>query len=103
LNDFGGSEFLIAKLAGDGWTPELLYARAELYRQRGNPRDLISAAQFYQQALEKGSVRPETQRGLGLALLRSQQIEPGKAALRRYLAMKPDATDASMISMLIAD
>lgn len=103
LNDFGGSEFLIAKLAGGDWTPELLHARAELYRQRGNPRDLVSAAQFYQQALEKGSVRPETQRGLGLALLRSQQIDAGKAALRRYLAMKPDAADASMITMLIAD
>lgn len=102
LNDFGGSDYLLGQLAGDGWTPDLLFARAELYRLRGNPRDLTSAAQLYREAIDKGLTDPEAERGLGLALLRSQQSEPGKAALRRYLERKPGAQDAAMIATLIA-
>ena len=72
LNDFGGSEYLLANLAdGTGWTTPLLCARGDLYRERGNPRDLVSAAQFYQEAIGKGDAPPEAYRGLGLALLRS--------------------------------
>jgi len=103
LNDFGGTEFILQSLAGNDWTPYLLYARAELYRQRGNPRDLVSAAQFYQEAAAKGYSDPEIHRGLGLALMRSQQVEAGQAALRKYLSLAPDAKDASMISTLLAD
>lgn len=100
LNDFGGTEYLLGQLAGGGWTPELLYARAELYRQRGNPRDLITASQFYQEAISKGHAGAEAWRGLGFSLLRSQQTEQGKAALRRYLEISPNASDATMISAL---
>ncbi|GAA0664133.1 putative Zn-dependent protease [Sphingomonas insulae] len=101
LNDFGGSEFVLAQLAADGWTTPLLFARAELYRERGNPRDLVSAAGFYQDAIARGDAPPEAYRGLGLSLLRSQQIEPGKVALRDYLRRKPDAGDAALISTLV--
>lgn len=101
LNDFGGTDYLLGQLAADGWTPDLLYARAELYRQRGNPRDLVSAAQFYQQAIDGGFTGAEAQRGLGLSLLRSQQLDAGKAALRRYLDAKPGAPDAAMIGALV--
>jgi hypothetical protein len=103
LNDFGGTEYLLKTLAGDNWTPELLYARAELYRRRGNPRDLVSAAQFYEEAVSKGCSNPEVYRGLGLALMRTRQIEPGREALRRYLSLDPNAKDAPMISALLAD
>ncbi|MDI1297074.1 MAG: M48 family metallopeptidase [bacterium] len=102
LNDFGGTDYLLGQLAADGWTPDLLYARAELYRQRGNPRDLVSAATFYQQAIDGGFGGAEAQRGLGLSLLRSQQVDAGKAALRRYLHDKPDAQDAAVIGALVA-
>lgn len=102
LNDFGGTDYLLGQLAGDEWSADLLYARAELYRQRGNPRDLVSAASFYGQAIDKGCTDPEAERGMGLALLRSQQADAGKSALRRYLARKPDAQDAMMIAALIA-
>lgn len=103
LNDFGGTEYILEQWARDGWTAELLYARAELYRQRGNPRDLVSAVQFYREALAKGCTDPEAHRGLGLALMRTQQVEPGQLALRRYLTLAPDAKDASMISALLAN
>ena len=100
-NDFGGTEYLLGELAKDGWTPELLFARAELFRLRGNPRDLATAAGFYRDCIAKGSTDAEARRGLGFALLRGQSPDEGKQALRDYLAMKPDAQDAAMIRMMI--
>ncbi|MCP8892779.1 M48 family metallopeptidase [Sphingomonas faeni] len=103
LNDFGGSEYLLANLAGaGGWTTPLLCARGDLYRERGNPRDLVSAAQFYQEAIARGDAPPEAYRGLGLSLLRSQQLAEGRAALVDYLRLQPAAPDAALIATLVA-
>ncbi|MCU6452886.1 M48 family metallopeptidase [Sphingomonas sp. A2-49] len=102
LNDFGGSEYLLGQLAATGWSTPLLFARGELYRERGNPRDLTSAAGFYQAAIARGDAPPEAHRGLGLALLRGQQVDAGRTALRDYLRRKPDAGDAALISTLAA-
>lgn len=104
LNDFGGSEYLLRELAAtSGWSGDLLFARGELYRQRGNPRDLVSAAQFYGEALKAGYAAPEVHRGLGLSKLRSGQATDGKAALAEYLKLRPDASDAKTISALLQD
>lgn len=102
LNDFGGTEYLLGQLARDGWTEELLFARAELYRLRGNPRDLVTAADFYRQAIEIDPVHAESYRGMGLALLRSGNSAQGQSALTRYLELAPNASDAAMIKNLIA-
>jgi len=101
LNDFGGTEFLLSQLAQNGWTADLLYARGELYRTRGNPRDLVNAADFYRQSIALDDQRPEAFRGLGLALMRAQSADEGREALARYLVLKPDAPDAPMIRMLV--
>jgi beta-barrel assembly-enhancing protease len=101
LNDFGGSEFLLAQLAAGGWAPDLFLARGELYRERGNPRDLVSAADFYQHAIDAGCTDPIAWRGLGLSLIRSQQVEAGRVALTSYLRRVPDATDKGAMMMLI--
>lgn len=100
LNDFAGTEYLLSALASSGWTPDLLFARAELYRQRGHPRDLVAAG-FYREAIDKGATEPVVRRGLGLALLRNRAFEEGRRALQDYLAMRPDAPDAAMIAALI--
>ncbi len=101
LNDFDGSEYLLAELAaGRSWTADLLYTRGELYRMRGHPRDLINAADFYRQSIALDGTKAESFRGLGLALLRAQAAEEGRQALARYLSLRPDATDAPMIRML---
>lgn len=99
LNDFGGTDFLIGLLAQDGWTPALLYARGELYRSRGRPRDLKDAAGFYRAAIA-GGAPAEATRGLGLAAIRSGDVDEGRRALGDYLARKPDAPDRAMIAML---
>ncbi|MFD1950235.1 M48 family metalloprotease [Sphingomonas arantia] len=100
-NDFGGSEYLLTQLAGSNWTPDLLFARGELYRTRGNPRDLVAAAGFYRAAIAGGPVDPLAHRGLGLALMRTGQVTEGKVALADYLRAKPDCEDAAMLRSLI--
>lgn len=101
-NDFGGSEYLLQSLsATEGWTGDLLFARGELFRQRGNPRDLVTAADLFRDAIAKGYANPEAHRELGLSLMRGGQEADGKAALREYLKLKPDANDGNVIKMLV--
>jgi len=100
LNDFGGTEYLLGQLAKSGWTPDLLMARADLHRTRGNPRDLVSAADLYRQVVAQSPDNAEAYRGLGMALLRGPNPAEGKDALRHYLSLRPDAQDSAMISVL---
>lgn len=100
-NDFGGSEYLLQSLSvTEGWTGELLFARGALFRQRGNPRDLATAADLFREAISKGYAEPDVHRELGLSLLRNGKEADGKAALRAYLSLKPDASDGNVIRML---
>ena len=106
LGDFGGTEYLLATLAGKdpaGWTGDLLYARGELYRARGKGDDFVKAAEFYRQALAKGDAPVEAGRGLGLALLRSGDRAGGQAALRDYLARNPEAYDYAMLRAMAGE
>ncbi len=103
LNDFGASEYIIQSLAQSGWTAPLWHARGELYRMRGAPRDLVNAAEFYAKAIALDEGHAEAHRGLGLSLLKTGQTGPGQQALRRYLALKPDAPDARLIGMMIPE
>ena len=100
LNDFEGTDYLLTNLAGDSWTAPLLYSRGELYRSRGNPRDLVAAIAFYRDAIAKDSSNAEAYRGMGLAQMRSRD-PAGAETLKAYLKMKPDAADGAMISTLL--
>jgi predicted Zn-dependent protease len=102
LNDFGGSEFIINKLAESGWTADLWRARGDLFRARGHPRDLMNAADFYGKAVALRPELAEAYRGLGLSLIKTGRPAEGRAALERYLQLNPDASDAAMIGMTIA-
>src|SRR3546814_1442985 len=42
INDSGGSDYLINRLAENGWTVDLWFARGELYRNRGNQSDMVN-------------------------------------------------------------
>lgn len=101
LNDFGGSEYIIENLAEAGWTPGLWFARGELYRTRGNQRDLVNAAEFYASALALDPTHADAHRGLGLSLMKVGRRAEGQQALRRYLELKPAAADAKMIGMMV--
>lgn len=102
--DFGGTEYLLGALAGseEGWTADLLYARGELYRARGEEGDFTRAAGFYRQAIALEDAPVESWRGLGLAELRAGNEAAGRAALRDYLARAPQAEDAEILAMMAA-
>ncbi|MCH2497364.1 MAG: M48 family metalloprotease [Erythrobacter sp.] len=101
LNDFGASEYIIENLARNGWTPTLWHARGELYRTRGNQRDLVHAAQFYQNAIALDGNLAASYRGLGLSLFKTGERLRGQEALKQYLELAPDAEDAGMIRLML--
>ncbi len=101
LYDFGASEYLIQSWADSGWTAWLWHARGELYRGRGNPRDLVNAGEFYTNAINLDPNFTDAYRGLGLSLLKTDHASEGQNALRKYLQLKPDAADAKLIKMMI--
>jgi len=101
LNDFGGSEYLLAGLAsGAGWTGPLLFARGELYRARGHADDFEKAAGFYREAVARADAPVVAWRGLGLALARTGDMPGSKAAIDEYLKRNPQASDKAMLAMI---
>ena len=104
LQDFGGTQYLLGSLAqADGWTGPLLYARGELHRSRGEGDDFAIAADAYRAAIAAGDAPDEAWRGLGLALMRSGAKAEGREALRAYLARRPNAEDAAMLSFMAGE
>jgi predicted Zn-dependent protease len=101
LNDFGASDYLIQNLATTGWTGTLWLKRGDLYRTRGNPRDLIAAAEFYANAVKLDPTLAEAHRGLGLSLMKTGRAREAVVPLQTYLSLRPDAADAGMIKMMI--
>lgn len=101
-NEFAAADFVI-RARGDalGWDGPMLALRGELYRMRANPRDLVTARQFFERATAYPDAPPESWRGLGLAALRLGEADAGRAALSEYLKRMPDARDASTIKMLL--
>lgn len=101
-NEFGGVDYVIQSRAQAlGWDGLLLHARGELYRLRGNPRDLVTARQFYEQAIATGSAPAEAWRGAGLTAMRGGDSVAGRAALQEYLVRLPQAADAAAMKMLL--
>ena len=101
-NEFGGVDYVIQSRAQAlGWDGLLLHARGELYRLRGNPRDLVTARQFYEQAIATGSAPAEAWRGAGLTAMRGGDNAAGRAALQEYLVRLPQAADAAAMKMLL--
>lgn len=101
-NQFGSVDFVI-RGRGDalGWNGELTFYHAELYRLRGNPRDLMTARDLYVLATKFSDAPPEVWRGLGLCELRLGNTDAGKVALREYLLRNPAAKDADSIKLIL--
>lgn len=62
----------------------------------------MNAADFYGKAVALNAALPSAYRGLGLSLIKTGRASEGRAALQRYIELKPDASDAAMISMTIS-
>ncbi len=103
-NDFGGADYVLRK-RGEvaGWNGQLLFAHGELYRLRGNPRDLVTARDIFRRGSEYPDGPAELWRGLGLCEMRLGNVEAAKAALQEYLNRNPSAKDADSIKMLLEE
>jgi beta-barrel assembly-enhancing protease len=102
LNDPGASLYLIETLAKDGATGVLRYQEGEVYRLRAGPGDDAKAAGAYAAATAMADAPAEAWRAHGYALLKAGNTVEGRAALERYLAMKPEAKDAGVIRFTLA-
>jgi predicted Zn-dependent protease len=83
--------------------PELLYARAEVYRLRAKDRDLDTAIGDYLAAAAVGGEPPETHRGLGMIYRLRHQLPEARSSFARYLELAPDAPDHPMIESYVEE
>ena len=102
LNEPGASLYIIQNLAKDGWTGLLRFYEAEIWRLRGAKGDAERAAQGYAAAIQLPDAPPEAWRNHGYAELKAGRQDQGKAALSRYLALAPKASDAAMVRYSLA-
>ncbi|MDB5724084.1 MAG: Peptidase Ste24p [Novosphingobium sp.] len=101
-NQFSAVDYVI-RSRGDavGWDGQLYYVQAENYRQRANPRDLVTARGLFQHAVSFPDAPAESWRGLGLCAMRLGETDAGRTALAEYLKRLPDARDAASIKLLL--
>ena len=101
LNDPGASQYLLNTLALDGWNGLLRYYEGEVWRLRSRAGDDARAAQSYAVAVAYPDAPAEAWRSHGLSLIKDGRNGEGKAALGRYLQMKPGAPDAPFIRQMV--
>ncbi len=101
LNDPGASQYVIETLARDGWNGLLRFHEAEVWRLRNRPGDDLRAAQGYAIAVAFPDAPADAWRWHGVSLLKQGRTNEGRAALTRYLALKPAAPDAPFIQQMI--
>lgn len=91
---------MLATAPADG---EVLYARGEVYRLRGDAADLPRALDDLSKAAGTATPPAETFRALGLVHQQRQDRPAAVQAFERYLALDPDAPDAGMIKGAISE
>jgi predicted Zn-dependent protease len=101
MNDPGASQYLLNTLALDGWNGLLRYYEGEVWRLRNRNGDDARAAQSYAVAVAYPDAPAEAWRWHGLSLIKEGRSGEGKAALSRYLQMKPAAPDAPFIRQMV--
>lgn len=99
---FGRTEELLQRHAAIGIDAGLIdYFYGEMYRQRGEAGDEALAMQAYTSAIDRGSAPPEAHKNLGYLHLKARQMSNAQANFRRYLDLKPDASDRAMIEFYL--
>jgi predicted Zn-dependent protease len=101
LNDPGASQFLIDKLALDGWDGLLRFYEGEVWRLRNRPGDDVRAEQSYAAAVAYPDAPADAWRWHGNSLMKQGRPVEAKAAFQRYLKMKPDAPDAAWVRQIV--
>lgn len=82
---------------------EVLYARGEVHRLRATPEDLVQSLADLTEAARLDKAPVLTHRSLGLAHRQRQDFPAAVQAFERYLAVAPEAADASLIKTQILE
>lgn len=101
LNDPGASQYLIQTLAQDGWNGLLRFYEGEVWRLRNRKGDDVRAAQSYAAAIVYPDAPADAWRWHGISLLKEGRSGEARAALSKYLKLKPDAPDAAWVRKTI--
>ena len=100
--EFKETQILLDKLMRGGTgLGQLHFFQGELHRLRTEPDDQKKAVLAYRKALQFPDAPPETHRALGLHYFKAGDSSQALAALKRYLALQPDADDQEMIRVYI--
>jgi predicted Zn-dependent protease len=91
------------KLALEPQRPDLLYARAEAKRLRGQDKDVEQALADLTSASTMPNAPAQAHRSLGLLLRERKDNAGAAAALARYLEAAPDAPDAGLIKTYLSE
>ncbi len=96
------SEVLLKNLLATGEkSPDVYYALGEVYRIRNDDGDIEKAIAQYRLAQLSDSPPPELYRSLGLCYQNSQRYSQARDAFRRYLELKPNASDKQMVESML--
>ena len=101
LNDPGASQYLIETLAQDSWDGLLRFNEGEVWRLRNRPGDDVRADQSYAASVAYPDAPADAWRWHGISLMKAGRTVEAKAALARYLKMKPDAPDAAWVRQMV--
>lgn len=91
------------KLQGEPDDGEVLFARAEVYRQRAGEGDAQRALADLARAIATPQPPAEAFRALGLTHRRGQRPVEAAQALERYLALAPEAPDAPLMKAYLQE
>jgi predicted Zn-dependent protease len=102
LRQYGRSEVVFERLLAQ--TPDdglLWYAKGEVYRLRGGEGDTERAMNAYGTAIGTTGAPPETYRSIVLVELKRGERERARKAFERYLELRPEASDAGGLRMIL--
>ena len=83
--------------------PQTLFARGEIYRQRADKGDQQLSMNDLSQSSQLDKPPVEVFRALGLVYRKQQKSDLALQSFEKYLALAPEAADASLIKNYITD
>jgi beta-barrel assembly-enhancing protease len=101
LNDAGATQYVIEKLASDGWNGLLRFHEGESLRLRNSPQYHERAALSYASAVTFPDAPPDAWRWHGIYLMKGGRPAEGRQALQRYLSLAPNAPDAPFVRQMV--
>jgi predicted Zn-dependent protease len=102
LRQYGRSEVVFERLLAQ--TPDdglLWFAKGEVYRLRGGDGDRERALDAYETAIGTTGAPPETYRSIVIVELKRGERERAEKAFERYLELRPNASDAEGLRMIL--